>query len=73
MLSDNTNCLLYTENGVVKMDAYVTNESFLNSLDLPKKKSCYPAVVSSSASNYSFSHSMLMSNEIASNRIIPRS
>ena len=74
LLSDNTNSLLYSDNGTVRFADNITNEAFLERLGVTKSDSdLLPVIVHSSISGVGFNNSILMSNEVFANKIVPRS
>jgi hypothetical protein len=74
VLNDNTNSLISTSQGVVKVDSFITNETFIATLQLEKLEDrIFPIVLHSSISGIGFNNSILMTTEVIANKIIPRS
>ena len=71
--NESTSCIISTENELVKVDSFISNDAFMNKLPLQSMEgSIFPVVLHSSISGIAFSNSILMSNELTENKLIPR-
>ena len=73
LLTENTNSMIYVDQGVVKVESFTTNESFLDRMELKRGGgNAYPCMIHSSISGIGFSNSIVMNSEIIGNKMLPR-
>ena len=73
LLNDNSNSMIYTEDGIVKVEPFVSNEVFLKKIENLSTESIFPYVLHSTISGINLNDSIMMNNEVIGNKIIPRS
>lgn len=73
LLNDNSNSMIYTEDGIVKVEPFVSNEVFLKKIESSSTDSIFPYVLHSTISGINLNDSIMMNNEVIGNKIIPRS